>query len=72
MKLCITRDRVGDFTQTLFNRGFDVSTYQDFAVVRQEGCHSVFVDIVDKAPIDDIINATIAEVLLSVKDKNKE
>lgn len=72
MKLCITRDRVGDFTQTLFNRGFDVSTYQDFAVVRQEGSRSVFVDIVDKAPIDDIINAAIAEVLLSVKDKNKE
>lgn len=72
MKLCITRDRVGDFAQALFNRGFDVSTYQDFAVVRQEGSCSVFVDIVDKAPIDDIINAAIAEVLSSVKDKNKE
>lgn len=70
MKLCITKDRVGEMTQALFDKGYEVSIFSDFATVRREGSKSVYVDIVDTISVEDVIASAIAEVLASIGNQS--
>lgn len=67
MKHQITRDKVGVFVQTLFDKGFEVSTYTDFLTVRQDGEKKViYIEICDSVEAASELELAVDSALESL------
>lgn len=67
MKHQITRDKVGAFVQTMFDKGFDASTYTDFLTVRKDGEKKViYVEICDSVEAASELELAVDSALESL------
>lgn len=71
MKNHITKDKVGQLVQTMFDKGLQVSVYDTFLTVRADKGKTIYVDICEKQTMDELIQSIIDEAYASVETKSE-
>lgn len=62
MEKYITKDKVGEFCQLMFNNGFDVVTSSDSISVRNDEGSYVHIKVYEKKSFDDLVARVIYEL----------